>query len=116
MSRLSFDYATAADARDDFFRDHLDAAVTVHCIREMAFHIGQDGIGDRATDDLSDALTEDGICSDDHDAAIDWLAFEYNTPDDWLKTLRFDLDAATKAKTLRAAKMAVGKFIAGLFA
>lgn len=96
---------------DDMFGDTLDAAVTAFCLRELAYHVGFDAIGDAGTDALFDAFGEDGVSIDGHDAATEWLERYYPKPADWLDALKTEAERVTKRKQRDEAKRAVMRFI-----
>jgi hypothetical protein len=106
-------------SHDDMFGDTLDASVTAYCLRELSFHLGFDqveGVGDKLSDALFDAFSEDGVSIDSHDAATEWLERYYPKPADWLDALKTEAERVTKRKQRDAAKRAVWQFVWGMMA
>jgi hypothetical protein len=108
---------------DDGFTDDDQLAATIgrdsinaFCLRELAFYLDQDNAGDVFTDSLSESLSRDGIESESHDAAIEYLASAYPTRQAWLRALAWGCELAAGNKARDAAKRAVIRFIQALWA
>lgn len=77
--------------------------------------MSHDTIGDAGTDALFEALSEDGVGIDSHDAATDWLERAYPKPADWLDALTTEAARVGKRKARDDAKRAVIRFVAELW-
>lgn len=105
-----------ADTLGDYFADHLSQSVTVHCLRELAFYLGDEVSGDATTDALTRAFADDGVHPDDTDAASEWLDRHYGHVDKWLAQLGRDVEREKRRKLRDAAVLTVIRFIVKVMA
>ena len=101
---------------DDWIADKADKSMVTFCFYELAYFTGNDEMGDKGWEAFETSAREDDFGGDEIEECREYLKLNLTRPSQWLAVLRDEVAAIEDGKRRLAAKRAVWRFIAGLFA